>query len=96
MSARVVSKSAVKYSIKYKQNYFKYCSKLSMVWRNKKKYKYKYITSKLAGTTMCAAGPEDEQSILFETSRPNQLFSEQALTLIDLHMVVPASLPVYL
>ena len=35
---------------------------------------------------------KDEQSILFETSRPNRLFSEPTLTLRDLHMVVPASL----
>ena len=36
--------------------------------------------------------PEDEQSILLETSRPNRLFSEPTLTLRDLHMVVPARL----
>ena len=48
------------------------------------------INSKLAGTTMGkhflggvvalkAGSPEDEQSILFETSRPNRLFSEPPL-----------------
>ena len=34
---------------------------------------------------------EDEQSIPFETSRSNRLFSEPTLTLRDLRIVVPAS-----
>ena len=65
-----------------------------MVLRHKKKLQ---INSKLAGTTMwkslrVSVGSEDEQSILFETSRFNRLFPEPTLTLKEIHMVVPARL----
>ena len=52
-----------------------------------------YLTTINSSKKFQKVSPEDEQSILFETSRPNQLFSEPTLTLRDLHMVVPASLP---
>ena len=73
---------------------------LSQQYADKNKNQEKlYISSKLAGTTMCKSlgvsvgseksrlglniSPEDEQSILFETSRPNRLFSEPTLALRD-------------
>ena len=49
----------------------------------------------LNGYSACLS-PEDEQSILFETLRPNRLFSEPTLQQRDLHMVVPASLLFFL
>jgi hypothetical protein len=51
-----------------------------------------YLTTINSSKKFQKVSPEDEQSILFETSRPNRLFSEPTLTLRDLHMVVPASL----
>ena len=65
------------------------------VVKNNNNYKYKY---KLAGTTMCkisfegVLGLKDEQSILFETSRPRRFFQSQHSLICLLHMVVPASL----